>query len=181
MSFKNKSSDFMISVSSLANDLIVIISMITIIYSLITFSIYIRDKLFKSGGNYHKYMFISLFFLMITMTIVFLSYATIFSHKNIFVFLYDTLIRNKNIDVLVILTKAILVYHYIYLSSVNSIIINYLLSNKKDDITLPVLIIIALIFLFLIIYFVYNSQFLIIFIFDIFLYLIGSIFWKEKK
>ena len=79
VSYKSKNNDLLIAISSLANDFIVIISFITIIYSLITYSIYIREKLFSNGKFYHKYMAISLIMLMITMTMVFLAFDRYFS------------------------------------------------------------------------------------------------------
>lgn len=181
MTYKSKGSDFLLAISSLSNDFIVIISFITIIYSLITYSIFMKEKLFNKGQNYHRYMAISLFMLLITMTIVFFTYATIFSHKNIFVYVIDTLVKNKNVEVLKVLFKALLIYYYIFLSTINGIVINYKFNNNDSVYALPITVILIGILLSIIIYFTYNSLFLIIFIFDILLYFIGSVFWKQKR
>lgn len=178
--FKNKGGDFLNAVSSLSNDFIVIISMITIVYSLITYSVYIKDKILDDENNYHKYVTVGLLMLLLTLVIIFLSYATVFSHKNIIDFLIETLINNKNSNVISAFIKSLIIYYYIYLSSVNGIVINYRVNKDENIYSLPITIVLIGILLLLAVYFIFNGLILIICILDIFLYLLGSLLWNVK-
>ena len=117
--------------------------------------------------------------LFLSISIVFVSFVTIFSHKSIFDFINNIVNKNENRDIAKLFIESILVYFLIFLFVVNGIII----SNKKDDkeqrYMIPFIVITTIIVLsYTLTKLGYRLIYSIILI-DIILYISMNILWKK--
>lgn len=183
LAYQKRSSDFFSGLSSLCSDITIIVSFVIVTYSLIVCVIYMKDKLVKKAKHYDSNMIFSLLILLLSMLIVFISYASVFSHKNAIEFTIDTIIRGNNFDIVKLFIKSMIFYYFIYLCTIGGIVLNHRF-NKNDNILYVVLAVFLLIIgIFLLIKFARGDLILIILILDIAMYFIIKLCWGiyEKR
>ena len=145
ISFKNKGNDFFAATSSITADLTLIISIITITVGLLYCCSYIKESLFKKEKNFDKKIIYTLLILLLTLIIVFISFINVFSHKNIIEFITNLINKHENIDILKLFIESFFIYIFIYLCTINGLIINNLFLDENSNYFFPVCVIVGMI------------------------------------
>lgn len=128
ISFKNKGNDFFTATSSITADFTLIISVITITYSIFYCCNYFKEKIMKKN-NINKFLVFSLLILLLTMSVIFISFVNIFAHKNIFEYIINTINKKENLDIIKLFIESTFIYFFIFLCAAFGIMI----SNKYDE------------------------------------------------
>ena len=126
-SFKQKGNDFFIALSSITADLSIVIASIIVIYTMFIccnsfYNTVIKKKSIK------KDILLSLLIILISIIIIFISFINVFSHKNIFEYIYRIIINKESLDILFLFIKSLFIYLLLYFIIVSIIAF---INNKK--------------------------------------------------
>lgn len=126
-SFKQKGNDFFIALSSITADLSIVIASIIVIYTMFIccnsfYNTVIKKKSIK------KDILLSLLIILISIIIIFISFINVFSHKNIFEYIYRIIINKESLDILFLFIKSLFIYLLLYFIIISIIAF---INNKK--------------------------------------------------
>ena len=179
-SYKHKSNDFLTATSSLTADFALIISVVLFIYALFFVCDFIKERITKKDKDIKKKIAFSLLILLFTMIIIFISFVNIYSHKNIFEFIKNTITKNENMDIIVLFFKSLFVYFLIYLVTVVGIILTHKeLDEEKYKLLMNAFLISA--FFFVLKVLLGFRLFYFIIILNIIIYILINMLLNNKK
>ena len=176
-SFKQKGNDIFIALSSISADMSLVFAIIIVIYALLLCC----NKNKKELTNINKTVLSSLLILFITMLIVFISFINIYSHRNVFEYIIRVINKKENLDILILFLESLFVYFFIYLSSLNGIVLSNIY-NKKRKLELFPFIVITIMLLLIIVLIAINIKWLLfMWIIDLILYITSILLIKKYK
>ena len=182
-SFKNKGNDFFTATASLTADFTLIISIVLIVYALFICLNFIKEKIQKKGKikKFDLNNLISLLILTCTLVVVFISFINIFSHKDIFEFIKNTIDKKENIDLIKLFIESCFIYYFIYLAGLNGIIISKKYNEEDTTYMIPTVVIISVVIISLVLMKLGVRLIYFITIIDVILYITAKILISNKK